>query len=176
VLKDDHIALTESEQRYTSYFKRDLQPTLPIERVEGTCRWFLDTSQYQKWQEDGGSAILWITGDAGCGKTTLTSFITEVLRTETTRGDTTGPRPEIMAFFCAKDLSDQNDGQSIVCGLLTSILTSRKNVIRQVKTKFAPVQLEFRRSLESLWNVLMFALDFASCDCYYIIIDALDEC
>jgi ankyrin repeat domain-containing protein 50 len=176
VLKDDHIALTESERIYTSYFKRDLQPTLPIERVEGTCRWLLDTSQYQKWQEDGSSAILWITGDAGCGKTTLTSFMTEVLRTETTKGHAAGPRPEIMAFFCAKDISAQNEGQSIVCGLLISILTSRKNVIRQVKTKFAPVKQEFRQSLESLWDVLMFALDVASCDRYYIIIDALDEC
>lgn len=175
LLRSITTALTDSERRYTSYFKRDFQPTLQVERIEGTCRWVLDTLQYHKWQEDESSAILWITGNAGCGKTTLMSFLTEVLRAEATK-DVTGNLPLVMAFSCAKDVSARNDGQSIVCGLLISILTSRRNVIRRVKAEYAPVKQEFGQSLESLWSIFMLALEVASYDRYYIIIDALDEC
>lgn len=120
-------------------------------------------------------SILWITGDAGCGKTTLMSFMTEILKTDGREG-VKNSSPLVIAFFCAKDVSARSDGQSIVCGLLISILTSRRNVIRRVKTEFAPVKQEFGQSLEFLWNVLMFALDVASYNRCYIVIDALDEC
>ena len=103
------------------------------------------------------------------------SFLTEVLRAEATKY-VTGNLPLVMAFSCAKDVSARNDGQSIVCGLLISILTSRRNVIRRVKAEYAPVKQEFGQSLESLWSIFMLALEVASCDRYYIVIDALDEC
>lgn len=101
---------------------------------------------------------------------------TEASPTEASQEDVTSSPPVVMSFFCAKDVSARNDGHSIVCGLLISILTSRRNVIRRVKTEFAPVKQEFGQSLEFLWNVLMFALDVTSCHRYYIVIDALDEC
>lgn len=102
--------------------------------------------------------------------------MTERLRTEVRQQKATGSRQVIMTFFCAKDVSARSDGQSLVCGLLISILTSTRNVIGHVKKKFAPVKQEFGQSLEFLWGVLMFALEIASCDRYYIVIDALDEC
>ncbi|MCJ1293322.1 hypothetical protein MMC34_004876 [Xylographa carneopallida] len=104
------------------------------------------------------------------------SFMTEVLKAEATEEDATGSLPVVMAFACAKDVTARNDGQSVVCGLLVSILTSRKNVIRQVKAEFASVKQEFGQSLEFLWSILMLAIEVASCDRYYIVIDALDEC
>jgi hypothetical protein len=110
--------LTDSKRRYTSYFKGDIQPAVPSERVEGTCKWLLDTSQNQQWQEDESSAILWITGDADCSKTTLASFMKKVLKTKGTQEGVIGPPPAIMDFSCAKDASTRNDGPSIACGLL----------------------------------------------------------
>lgn len=169
-------ALTNSERKYTSYASNGFQHTSPSEIVAGTCRWLLETSQYREWQRDESSAILWITGDAGCGKTTLTSFVAEALRTEAIQEKVTSSQPVVMKFFCAKDISAPNDGQSIVRGLLITILTSRRNVIRRVKAEFAPVKLEFGQSLEFLWNILIFALDVASCERYYVSVDVLDEC
>ncbi|KAF2110292.1 hypothetical protein BDV96DRAFT_650939 [Lophiotrema nucula] len=45
-------------------------------RTPGTCGWLLSTTQYTKWAS-GSAELLWITGDAGKGKTMLSLFLIE---------------------------------------------------------------------------------------------------
>ncbi len=120
--------------------------------------------------------MLWMTGDAGCGKTTLSSFLTEVLRAQAIQQARIDPSSIVLSFQCAKDIEGRNNAQSILCGLISAILTSKKNLIRRVRAEFASMWQEFGQSFESLWKIFLFALDTALYDYYYIIVDGLDEC
>src|SRR5271163_4874508 len=101
LLKATFLALTDSERRYTSHFRQDSRATPSAERVKGTCVWLLDTTQYREWQGDENSAILWITGDAGSGKTTLMSFLAENLETQVyLDGSRLSARSITCCFFC----------------------------------------------------------------------------
>jgi hypothetical protein len=47
-------------------------------RTPGTCEWILQNSNYTNWQNEsnqrGKAKLLWVSGNAGCGK----SFIADV--------------------------------------------------------------------------------------------------
>jgi len=50
------------------------------DRVEGTCTWFLKHPKYQNWRQECRSSLLWLSADAGCGKSVLASFLVGELR------------------------------------------------------------------------------------------------
>lgn len=67
-----HQSKQESEARKalctTTY--RDHKDRNP-DRLENTCRWFLENKIYRSWQSTTGSGMLWVTADPGCGKSVL---------------------------------------------------------------------------------------------------------
>lgn len=42
------------------------------ERLEGSCEWLLNSTDYIQWKDSSASSILWLNGIAGCGKSVLT--------------------------------------------------------------------------------------------------------
>ncbi|KAK4443260.1 ankyrin repeat protein [Podospora aff. communis PSN243] len=46
--------------------------------VEGTCGWILEHPKYQDWLRSPDSVLLWVSGDPGCGKSVLASFLIDV--------------------------------------------------------------------------------------------------
>ena len=66
LLPSDH-----SEEMYSACLK---------ERQKGTCSWVFDLPAFQQWHVADKSALLWIHGNAGCGKTMLITSIIEKLQ------------------------------------------------------------------------------------------------
>ena len=129
------------------------------------------------WQDNNASSILWLTGDAGCGKSTLFTFISELLGEQAPSSIASSSASTIACtFFCSKDFPAQSNARSVLRNLLLQVLLSRKSLIRSVRAKFGSTLLEFDQSFETLWGIFCFAVDLASCDSIYIMIDALDEC
>src|SRR5437016_684496 len=61
--------------------------------VEGTCKWILQHQKYKDWFNASQSALLWVSGEPGCGKTVLASFLIDELQTRL-------PNTTICYFFC----------------------------------------------------------------------------
>src|SRR5262245_10112032 len=45
--------------------------------VDGTCIWIFKHPQYQSWLAETGHSLLWVSADAGCGKSVLASFLVD---------------------------------------------------------------------------------------------------
>jgi ankyrin repeat domain-containing protein 50 len=176
MLRASHVALTDSKRRYVCHFEETFRVNIG-DRVEGTCSWSLSSHQYQSWQNDQNATVLWITGDAGCGKTTLASFLVDNLQTlENYEHKEKYAKPLVSCFFCSKDIRSQGDARSVLRGLILQILTSRQSLIAKVRSKFGSFKREFDQSFESLWKIFTFSLEAVRCDRLYVVIEALDEC
>jgi len=104
-------------QDYTNCLK-SLKPSdyesyrdgLWLRRHENTCTWVLDDWRYRTWAEKDGHAILWISGDPGCGKSVLLSFLTkEIIR---------GKRLHMAYFFCDDKHERLRTAHAILVNLL----------------------------------------------------------
>jgi hypothetical protein len=57
---------------------RDRKDRKP-ERVDGTCEWFSNHPKFRSWQESKMSNLLWVSADAGCGKSILAKYLVDAL-------------------------------------------------------------------------------------------------
>ncbi|KEF58153.1 uncharacterized protein A1O9_06077 [Exophiala aquamarina CBS 119918] len=168
-----HRSFTESENKYIAAFGQQLD--VPIdEPLQGTCLWSISTQEYRNWYAENRPAVLWLTGEAGCGKTVLTNFLIQELRA--------GVAPSslkdelVCCFFCTRDIELQKDARSLLRALILQILTVKKDVVRQIKTRHSSIKHEYEPSFETLWHIFEMAVETTPCSCLYIVIDALDEC
>ncbi|OQU97568.1 Ankyrin repeat-containing protein [Cladophialophora immunda] len=168
-----HRSFTESESRYVATFSR--RSDVPIdEPLQGTCVWSTSTREYRDWRAERRPAVLWLIGDAGCGKTVLTNFLVRELRDNVAPPSTEDEL--VCCFFCARDIESQKDARSLLRALILQILSVKKDIIRQIKAAYSLIRHEYEPSFETLWHIFEMAVGLASCSCLYIVIDALDEC
>lgn len=52
-------------------------------KVKNTGDWFLSNDDFHKWRDSKSSRLLWLSGDAGCGKSVLVKHLTESLSSGT---------------------------------------------------------------------------------------------
>ena len=78
------------------------------ERTPGTCRWLFNADAYRQWLAASQSSILWLSGNAGCGKSVLLSSIIENLETNVSDDDIF-----VGYYYCTKLAQDEAD----VCSL-----------------------------------------------------------
>ncbi|OAL32113.1 hypothetical protein AYO20_08051 [Fonsecaea nubica] len=168
-----HHSFTESESRYMATLSR--QPDVPIdEPLQGTCVWSVSTREYRDWRAEPKPAVLWLTGDAGCGKTVLTNFLVRELRNGAAPSSTKGEL--VCCFFCSRDIESQKDARSLLRSLIWQILPVEKDVVRQIKAAYSSIRHEYEPSFETLWHVFEMTVRVSSCTHLYMVIDALDEC
>ena len=168
-------ALTASEQSYIASFVHRSSPIDVDEPVEGTCSWSTRTTQYMSWNQADCAAVLWLTGEAGCGKTVLTSFIVQHLRSLSTDYQATRSHA-VYSFFCDRDDEARRDIRCLLRSLIVQILDSRREIVHQIKRRFRADKHEFDHSFEILWNIFQMAIDIVPYERIYIVVDALDEC
>ena len=168
-------ALTASEQSYIAAFVHRYSSIDVDERVEGTCSWSTKTTPYISWNQADCSAVLWLTGEAGCGKTVLTSFIIQHLRSFGT--DNQAARSHVVySFFCDRNDEARRDIRCLLRSLIVQILDSRREIVHQIRRSFRADKHEYDHSFETLWNIFQMAIEMVPYDEIYIMVDALDEC
>ncbi|KAL8715327.1 MAG: hypothetical protein Q9225_006404 [Loekoesia sp. 1 TL-2023] len=150
--------------------------------VKGTGRWLLDRPELFEWQNSSSSAIFWLHGIPGAGKSKLTSIIIEsLLEQHRTR---TAEAPPLAYFYCSRKGADPRSRY------LTEILYA---LLRQLTGRDTHLPLrgsvasEFQRRREqadetgaqilrlSMEEVITHILDITADDPITIVIDALDE-
>ena len=139
-------------------------------RVEGTLNWVLNNTQYTTWASDPDARILWVTGHAGCGKTTLASYIMRYLT------DHLPPQALVCRFFCNNRHEELCDASALLRSLIFQILDRRRRLWRLVKKASDAGGLHIFRQFDALWNLFVQITRAERGLSITIIIDAIDEC
>ncbi|KAH7113664.1 ankyrin repeat-containing domain protein [Dactylonectria estremocensis] len=119
---------------------------LPPKPIPGTCQWIRRHHLFVSWLEKGSNALLWLTGNPGCGKTMLSYSLAQNFKEVRARSRTT-------------------DGRAVLIGLIFQIIERHRSMIRHV-----------RRSFSSLWGIFLRIVKDPKAGSLYVILDALDEC
>jgi hypothetical protein len=138
-------------------------------RHENTCTWILDDLHYRKWAENDGQAILWISGDPGCGKSVLSSFLT----TEITRGKT---NLLCMAYFFCDDKDERlKTAHAILVNVLTQLLEQIPSTIMHflAEPEYTTNKEKTSWTFGMLWRVFERIINDTHRGHVYILVDAL---
>lgn len=143
--------------------KRDMIHTAP-----GTCAWVLEHESFLEWQRARKSCLLWITAEAGCGKTVLADYLIDNIR----RGS-----EDIVAHYFFKGGEKEKANQAL-CGLIHQVLIRRDSATRHLvgPCRSAGKGNQIVYELTTLWNVLEASSSDGGSSSIVCIIDALDEC
>ena len=134
-----------------------------VERIPGTCKWFLKHPSYSAWLEGSGSLLL--LADPGCGKSVLSKFlIDEELHQRGT-----------VCYLFFKD-PYQTTLKQALCALLHQLLGSNKALIRYAMPIWDKDGDKVVNNISSLWGMLQDAAHDAQRGVVIFVIDALDEC
>jgi len=140
-------------------------------RHKASEKWFNNIPEYQAWLSKSESALLWIHGKPGAGKSFATTCIIDSLFQQTH-----STKFAIAYFFVHFGESDSIKLSTILASLIKqqlSILSTFPPVIERMLERLyaTPGSLP---STESLFELLSLTLEIS--DVAYIIIDGLDEC
>ncbi|KAG9314842.1 hypothetical protein JVU11DRAFT_3938 [Chiua virens] len=146
-------------------------------RQPGTCKWLLETSQYNKWK-NGQDLFLWLQGKPGAGKTVLATSVIETIKQALQDG-------EHMAFFYCDFRSEQTTSaagvmRSILSQLLHKLRDSQGNGpdLRQLVDDLVKEKSEDASILKHADRIAPFVSRTATQldQQPFVVIDALDEC
>jgi hypothetical protein len=165
---------------------RDLHLTDPRrdkERISATkggllkdsYKWILNHPDFQQWQSNGQSRLLWIKGGAGKGKTMLLIGIINELEKSTSGSDSIFPS----FFLCQSTSAELNNATAVLRGLIYMLIIQQSCLISYVRE-------DYKREGDRLFkgdNAFYYLSKIFKkmvCDPKlteaYLIIDALDEC
>ncbi|KAF1954893.1 hypothetical protein CC80DRAFT_448618 [Byssothecium circinans] len=182
-----NIYTTSDERRN---FLRDLILTDPCEdkddlkrrkgnRVRGTCEWILHAEELTTWLHAGQVAgtgntatnILWLYGNPGTGKSTMSIFLAEELpKIFLSEGRT------FTYFFCDSSFDKRKTATSVIRGLLLQLLQQHSSLLEYLIPKYTERGKQLFESFDALWTILLRVAADKTTGRKYCIIDALDEC
>jgi ABC-type dipeptide/oligopeptide/nickel transport system ATPase component len=174
-------------------------------RHPGTCKWIFEEEDFQSWRGQESNHLLWISGEAGFGKSILMSSIIDSLQREPDAA--AKDKPLFIYFFCKTGNDATQRGNRIMLHLLLQLLSkgnvddaaSKSNKATQEdkanqlrKEKCIEIVKEARartkdattsQAIDSTSFQLKSGMQPLLCDLakalerrVYIIVDALDEC
>ncbi|KAI0102193.1 hypothetical protein GGR51DRAFT_528100 [Nemania sp. FL0031] len=134
------------------------------DRVDGTCEWFLDHENFQRWLEQDFGPLL-VSADPGCGKSVLAKYLV----------DHRLPRSSTICYFFFKD-EDQNTVRQALCALLHQLFLQNPSLIKHATDQYNKDGKGMIYSTKSLWTILNNAIRDPQAGSVIMVLDALDEC
>ncbi|KAL8790517.1 MAG: hypothetical protein Q9195_006348 [Heterodermia aff. obscurata] len=145
---------------------------------EITGKWFFESPEFQNWYLSSDSAILWLRGEPGSGKTMLASMIIEDIKTRTVQQETS-----LAYFYCAEAAPERSDSAEILRCIVRQL--SFCDVGRPLRAATLEAYSRKRTEAEEQ-RVSLEKLNIDECvkvivallkdDPAFIILDGLDEC
>ncbi|KAI4647022.1 uncharacterized protein J4E78_008994 [Alternaria triticimaculans] len=135
----------------------------------GTCEWVSETDAYKSWIAKS-SGLLWISGDAGKGKTMLSLHLVSSLKSDSSAA-------HVVHFFSSRD-QGRNNGASILRGLIYQLLSQRPSLFKHVLDDYDKhgTSLFDDRKFQALWTIFARMLYDKNIIPITCILDGLDEC
>ncbi|CZR43810.1 uncharacterized protein FPRO_07273 [Fusarium proliferatum ET1] len=143
--------------------------------IKETCTWMLQEAEYLLWLESPSSSVLWISGDPGCGKTTLAAFLI----------DSINQRPEMqnadfimIYFFFDGNIAAQLNGTALVSALIHQLLQAKPTLAPLAEKYLKQNPSKFGLSLHTLCEIFKAIVLGPEMKPFRVIcvVDALDEC
>jgi hypothetical protein len=141
--------------------------------LEGSYNWVLETSDFQQWQNNPQTRLLWIKGDPGKGKTMLLCGIINELKK-------TLPKSTLLTyFFCQETDSRINNATAVLRGLIYMLVNKGPFLVSHVQKKYdqaGKALFEDSNAWVVLSEILGNILQDPKLNNTCLIVDALDEC
>jgi hypothetical protein len=140
--------------------------------LEDSYRWILGNSEFQQWRAQQ-SALLWIKGDPGKGKTMLLCGIINELDKSTAK------TALLSYFFCQATDSRINNATAVLRGLIYMLASQQPSLISHILKKYdhaGKSLFDDANAWVALVEIFTDMLQDPNLNRTYLIIDALDEC
>ena len=146
-----------------------------VSPAKETCKWVLTTQQFITWRKCL-PPLLWISGEVGCGKTILMSFLKHQMIEydffiEQNKSNVTN-RLTVCSFFCDERSKDSANSTAILQSLVYQMVSQHHNLIQHV----LKLQSHSPWSYSELWRIFQAMLNDPKLHSVCLIVDALDEC
>ncbi|KAJ8119253.1 hypothetical protein ONZ43_g3761 [Nemania bipapillata] len=142
-------------------------------KVENTCGWFLEDSNFRSWRDSEESGLLWISAGPGRGKSVLSRSLIDEWQLSTSAATST------VCYFFFKDGDDRRERsanalsailhqlfiQDLTGKFMSHALNKHKNYGNALATNFSV-----------LWDTLLDCAATPNAGEIVCVIDALDEC
>ncbi|KAI0537057.1 hypothetical protein GGR58DRAFT_473302 [Xylaria digitata] len=143
--------------------QRERNPTA----ARGTCTWILGHPQYQSWLAEATSPFLLVSGDAGGGKSVLTSFLVDYHKRK--------QDSNVGYFFFRADNNEQREASYGLSALLHQLYTSQSELIQSAPNLLGEAG-QPPGDLATLWHLITDATENPHARPTICFIDGLDEC
>lgn len=168
---------SNSPEKYRSELRR-----ISELRHKGTCQWIEEEDAYRGWIE-GRTDILWISGQAGMGKSVLASSLVE---DSFRRADLeySGPNDAVLFFFCLHDQPEKRDATAILKSLCYQLFRKLVPSSDALAVEESLAQVVVEDILQHAENAFQGAVSLsyrfhelrAHLENVTIVVDGLDEC
>ena len=156
-----HQAFRTSE--YEKY--KDRNPN----RVDGTCKWFLEHPNFHSWHESKKSSLLWVSADPGCGKSVLSKFLVDK--------ELPAIKPRTICYFFFKDDNiDQKSSTKALSALLHQLFSQNNMLVKYAMPEFKHEGPNLPQLFGKQWSILTKAIADPKAGEIVCVLDALDEC
>lgn len=171
---------SEIEERIDSLldpvqFGNEIEQCVGFEMCPNTASWVLTNDDYLKWRSENSSAVLWIHGSPGSGKSFLTLFILNQLSTSTFLGHS-----GVAYFACDQIVRSKARStasvlyNSVIAQLLLQLAARDEGAVGRILADFEACQAvgQFNTPFRLWKNLRLATSPFKSC---FVLIDGLDE-
>ncbi|KAH6967459.1 hypothetical protein EDB82DRAFT_518548 [Fusarium venenatum] len=134
--------------------------------VPECCDWLFTSEKFQKWKNEPESRVMWISGDAGKGKTMLLCAIAEWFQYSRC----------VAYFFCKETDERLNNEAAILRGIIYSITEKTPALLKHAQDNIDGLRLDGADGTQALCKTLKSILADPLTSDAIILIDALDEC
>ena len=138
--------------------------------VPGTCTWIFEHPSYESWIASPDPTLLWISANAGCGKSVLASFLVDRL---VEAAELTDTPTNICYFFFKSDNHQQMDAVHGMQALLHQVYRQQREL---VESGTYIHDRHLKNELRHLWNAFVVAISQPEAHNTVCLIDGLDEC
>ena len=173
------LTVDHTEAFYTYEYDKEYDMKAK-ERYQGTCEWLCLHKDYLWWRSTTTSCLLWLSGSAGIGKSTLlTHVVCQLHKLQKTRL----PKEFVLFSFCEAHVNDR--GSDILSVLIHQLLTNFPSLRRYASKKVEEYYMSYvdlrrlrpeRMPVARLWRLLCDLIRISKLRKVYLVIDALDEC
>ena len=133
--------------------------------------WYLEHERFIAWKTEERSSLLWVSADPGYGKSVLSSFLVDRLRSAESQAALPGT---VCFFFFKDDSEEQNTAVPALCAILHQLFEKNNSLIAHALPEFRSKGKRFTKDFHSLWEVFTRAAEHSGN--VICVIDALDEC
>ncbi|EPE08548.1 ankyrin repeat protein [Ophiostoma piceae UAMH 11346] len=135
------------------------------DRVQGTCSWFLQHDQFQRWLAQESGPLL-VSADPGCGKSVLAKYLID---------HKLPSQSATICYFFFK-AQDQDTARQALCALLHQLFSQKPALIAHAMRLFDEMDSDLIESAKSLWTIFVNAVRDPQAGPVTVVLDALDEC